>query len=150
VRNVFDAGRYITWASGRGLGPGNGEFFGPCEKWHRANRRVPFGLSYKEKKSKKPPFRKKLKKTELLTQRTHGGGLFLAPAQTVRRAATHVEGDGAPAGGMVHEYGEGALLLLQDVLAGGAATHHLPRPTVLRHGQVGVHQAVVTRLTCKS
>jgi hypothetical protein len=21
---VFDAGRYITWASGRGLGPGNG------------------------------------------------------------------------------------------------------------------------------
>jgi hypothetical protein len=49
---------------------------------------------------------------------------------------------------MVHEYGEGALLLLQDVLAGGAATHHLTRPTVLRHGQVGVHQAVVTRLTC--
>ncbi len=31
MRNVFDAGRYITWASGRGLGPGNGEFFGPCE-----------------------------------------------------------------------------------------------------------------------
>jgi len=31
VRNVFDAVRYITWASGRGLGPGNGEFFGPCE-----------------------------------------------------------------------------------------------------------------------
>ncbi len=31
VRNVFDAGRYITWASGRGLGPGNGEFFEPCE-----------------------------------------------------------------------------------------------------------------------
>jgi hypothetical protein len=28
VRNVFDAGRYITWASGRGLGPGNGEFLG--------------------------------------------------------------------------------------------------------------------------
>jgi hypothetical protein len=27
--NVFDAGRYITWASGRGMGPGNGEFFGP-------------------------------------------------------------------------------------------------------------------------
>jgi hypothetical protein len=50
---------------------------------------------------------------------------------------------------MVHEYGEGALLLLKDVLAGGAAAHHLPRPPVLRHGQVGVHQAVVTRLTCK-
>jgi hypothetical protein len=31
VRNVFDAGRYITWVSGRGLGPGNGDFFGPCE-----------------------------------------------------------------------------------------------------------------------
>ncbi len=30
VRNFFDAGRYITWASGRGLGPGNG-VFGPCE-----------------------------------------------------------------------------------------------------------------------
>ncbi len=25
----FDMGRYITWASGRGLGPGNLEFFGP-------------------------------------------------------------------------------------------------------------------------
>jgi hypothetical protein len=23
LRNVFDAGRHITWASGRGLGPGN-------------------------------------------------------------------------------------------------------------------------------
>ncbi len=97
------------------------------------------------KKSKKP-FLEKI--SELLTQWTHGGRLFLAPAQTVRRAATHVEGDGAPAGGMVHEYGEGALILLQDVLAGGAATHHLPRPPVLRHGQVRVHQAVVTRLTC--
>ncbi len=31
VRNVFDAGRYIMWASGRGLGPGNHKFFGPCE-----------------------------------------------------------------------------------------------------------------------
>ncbi len=31
MRNVFDAGRYITWESGRGLGPGNGEFFGSCE-----------------------------------------------------------------------------------------------------------------------
>jgi hypothetical protein len=29
VRNVFDAATYITWGSG--LGPGNGEFFGPCE-----------------------------------------------------------------------------------------------------------------------
>ncbi len=28
MRDVFGAGRYITWASGRGLGPGNGEFFG--------------------------------------------------------------------------------------------------------------------------
>jgi hypothetical protein len=37
VRNVFDAGRYITLASGRGLGPGNGEFLGPV-KWHRADR----------------------------------------------------------------------------------------------------------------
>jgi hypothetical protein len=31
----------ITWASGRGFGPGNGDFLGPV-KWHRANRRVPF------------------------------------------------------------------------------------------------------------
>jgi hypothetical protein len=31
LRNVFDAGRYIMLASGRGLGPGIGEFFGPCE-----------------------------------------------------------------------------------------------------------------------
>jgi hypothetical protein len=26
---IFDAGRSITWASGRGLGPGSFEFFGP-------------------------------------------------------------------------------------------------------------------------
>jgi hypothetical protein len=30
MHNVFDAGSYITWASGRGFGPENGEFFGPC------------------------------------------------------------------------------------------------------------------------
>jgi hypothetical protein len=29
VRNVFDAGKSITWTSGRGLGPGNFYFFGP-------------------------------------------------------------------------------------------------------------------------
>jgi hypothetical protein len=34
--------RSITWASGRGLGPGNREFLGPV-KWHLADRRVPFG-----------------------------------------------------------------------------------------------------------
>jgi hypothetical protein len=31
VRNVYDAGRYIMWASGRGFGPENREFSGPCE-----------------------------------------------------------------------------------------------------------------------
>jgi hypothetical protein len=31
VQNVFDACRYITRASGRGLDPGCREFFGPCE-----------------------------------------------------------------------------------------------------------------------
>ncbi len=31
VRNDFDAGASITRASGRGLGPGNRDFFGPCE-----------------------------------------------------------------------------------------------------------------------
>ncbi len=36
VRNAFDAGRYITRASGRGLDPGNRDFFGPCEMiWSR-------------------------------------------------------------------------------------------------------------------
>jgi hypothetical protein len=44
VCNVFDAGRYITWASGRGLGPGNGEFFGPCEM---TSGQVPFGAQKK-------------------------------------------------------------------------------------------------------
>ncbi len=29
VRNAFDAGKFISWASGRGLGPGNLEVFGP-------------------------------------------------------------------------------------------------------------------------
>jgi hypothetical protein len=31
VRNAFDAGKAITKASGRGLGPGNRNFSGPCE-----------------------------------------------------------------------------------------------------------------------
>jgi hypothetical protein len=31
VHNAFDAGKSITWASGRGLGPGNRDFSGPCE-----------------------------------------------------------------------------------------------------------------------
>jgi hypothetical protein len=31
VRNAFDAGNFIPRASGRGLGPGKGDFFGPCE-----------------------------------------------------------------------------------------------------------------------
>jgi hypothetical protein len=31
VRNAFDAGKSITRASGRGLGPENQDFFGPCE-----------------------------------------------------------------------------------------------------------------------
>ncbi len=42
VRNVFDAGRYITWASGRGWAMEMESFLGPV-KWHRAERRVPFG-----------------------------------------------------------------------------------------------------------
>ncbi len=29
VRYAFDAGKSIAWASGRGLGPGNLDFFGP-------------------------------------------------------------------------------------------------------------------------
>ncbi len=40
--NVFDACRYITRASRRGLGNGNREFLGPV-KWHRVDRRGPFG-----------------------------------------------------------------------------------------------------------
>ncbi len=31
IRNAFDAGKSITRASGRGLGPGNRDFSGPCE-----------------------------------------------------------------------------------------------------------------------
>jgi hypothetical protein len=31
VRNDFDAGKSITRAIGRGSGPGNRDFFGPCE-----------------------------------------------------------------------------------------------------------------------
>ncbi len=43
VRNGFDAGRSITRASGRGLGPGNRDFLGPCEMASSRDRRVPFG-----------------------------------------------------------------------------------------------------------
>ncbi len=31
LRNAFDPGKSITRASGRGWGPGNRDFFGPCE-----------------------------------------------------------------------------------------------------------------------
>jgi hypothetical protein len=31
MRNALDAGKSIIWASGRGLGPGNRDFFKPCE-----------------------------------------------------------------------------------------------------------------------
>jgi hypothetical protein len=31
VHNVLDGYIYSTWGSGRGLGPGIPEFFGPCE-----------------------------------------------------------------------------------------------------------------------
>jgi hypothetical protein len=44
VNNVLDASISITRASGRGLGPGYREFYGPCEM-HRANRQVPFHKS---------------------------------------------------------------------------------------------------------
>ncbi len=37
VRHAFDAGKSITWARGRGLGPGNRDFLGPV-KLHRAVR----------------------------------------------------------------------------------------------------------------
>jgi hypothetical protein len=42
VRNAFHAGISITSASGRGLGLGNPDCFGPV-KWDRAIRPVPFG-----------------------------------------------------------------------------------------------------------
>jgi hypothetical protein len=31
VHNAFDVGKSITWTSGRGVGPGNQDFFGPCD-----------------------------------------------------------------------------------------------------------------------
>ncbi len=40
VHNVLDGCVYITWGSGRGLGPGIPKFLGPV-KWERADRRVP-------------------------------------------------------------------------------------------------------------
>ncbi len=44
----FDAGKFITWASGRGLGPGNFDFFGPCQM--ASSRAITQGL----KKSRFP------------------------------------------------------------------------------------------------
>jgi hypothetical protein len=41
VRDVFDAGSYIMWASGRGWALEIESFLGPV-KWHRVDRRVPF------------------------------------------------------------------------------------------------------------
>jgi hypothetical protein len=40
VRNVFDACRSITTASGRGLGPGKRELFGPFEKCHLGPKKL--------------------------------------------------------------------------------------------------------------
>ena len=80
------------------------------------------------------------------TQLANGGRLFLAPALAVRGSAPHMEGDRAPAGRMVHEDSQRTFLVLEYVLAGGAATHHLPGPAVIRHGKIRVDQAVVTRL----
>ncbi len=48
VHNVLDACISITRASGRGLSPGNEGFLGPV-KWHRADRRVPFGAQRAQK-----------------------------------------------------------------------------------------------------
>jgi hypothetical protein len=42
IHNFFDVGKSIMRPGGRGLGPGNQDFFGPV-KWHQAIRRVPFG-----------------------------------------------------------------------------------------------------------
>ncbi len=42
THNVLGACISITRGSGRGLGHGIREFLGPV-KWHRADRRVPFG-----------------------------------------------------------------------------------------------------------
>ncbi len=44
MRNAFDAAASTKRASGRGLGPGNREFFWVLPvKWHRADGRVPCG-----------------------------------------------------------------------------------------------------------
>ncbi len=45
VRNAFDTGKSITWASGRGLGPGNLNFLGP--KWRSLNSWMPFHRAQK-------------------------------------------------------------------------------------------------------
>jgi hypothetical protein len=37
IRNAFDAGKYIMRVSVRGLGPGNRDFFGPCEAIRRCH-----------------------------------------------------------------------------------------------------------------
>ena len=47
---------------------------------------------------------------------------------------------------VVHEDGQRALVVLEDVLAGGAAAHHAARAPVIRHGEVGLHQAKEGRL----
>ncbi len=39
---LFDGGKSITRASGKGLGPGNQDFLGPVKR-HQAIRRVLFG-----------------------------------------------------------------------------------------------------------
>ena len=52
-----------------------------------------------------------------------------------------VEGDGAPVPLVVHQDVQGTLVVLQDVLPGGAPAHHLALAPVIRHAQVGLHQA---------
>jgi hypothetical protein len=50
VHNVLDACIPITWASGRGLGPGNLEFFGPQMHGTRLSARCHFSGPKKVKK----------------------------------------------------------------------------------------------------
>ena len=47
---------------------------------------------------------------------------------------------------VVHEDGERTLVVLEDVLAGGAAADHSPRPAILGHGEVGLDQAELAGL----
>ena len=78
---------------------------------------------------------------ELLQVGQRVTGLLLPPPLSgVSGPPLDMEGDRAPVPLVVHQDVQRTLVVLQDILPGGAPTHHLALAPIIRHAQVGLHQ----------